>query len=292
MAQMNNDIYNKPNLADGGAPPQREWQPPKNAANSKALSKKLKKHEETIKNFKIEGISPEAPINMDRGMTDVCWLFIFMASMVAMLGVVGYGVSQGDFKKMAAPYDRHKRLCGFKNWNSPFDMTGYDVLYFHNLKGPTVEDILASGTCLKSCPTKDDLNQKWFTSNCKDMIIDEISQNECKIGDVAGLYESQRFGYICYPPPGSSSESDIVKSMDKMKTEFEGSKAGQELASIGKAIGPIIILLITGTLLAFSYIFAMSRCAKGMAYAAIGLLLIMLFGGGALLVLSGQKVGG
>jgi hypothetical protein len=29
-----------------------------------------------------------------------------------------------------------------------------------------------------------------------------------------------------------------------------------------------------------------------MAYAAIGLLLIMLFGGGALLVLSGQKVGG
>lgn len=56
------------------------------------------------------------------------------------------------------------------------------------------------------------------------------------------------------------------------------------MAAIGKCGVTIAILVFTGILLSFGFIWMMSRCARGMAYAGIALLLVMLFGGGAVLL--------
>lgn len=82
-------IYDKPNLADNynQAAQKKERKP----TGNKAFDKRMAKHAEAIDSFKIEGISNDAPIAMERPMTDVCWLFIFIGTMVAMAGIVAYG---------------------------------------------------------------------------------------------------------------------------------------------------------------------------------------------------------
>jgi len=54
--------------------------------------------------------------------------------------------------------------------------------------------------------------------------------------------------------------------------------------AIGKCSGTITILVFTGFGFSFAFIWMMSRFARGFAYTAITLLLLMLFGGGAVLI--------
>lgn len=53
----------------------------------------------------------------------------------------------------------------------------------------------------------------------------------------------------------------------------------------------IIIVVFTGIMLSFGFIYMMSKFAKEMAYCALAMLLLILFGGGAIMVLSGLSGG-
>ena len=91
-----NDIYNKPNLEDVAQVPaagNNADPPEKKSSGSKSYDKRLERHAENIQNFAVtdSGITAGAPMLMERGCTDIFWLFVFIATMVAMLGVVIFG---------------------------------------------------------------------------------------------------------------------------------------------------------------------------------------------------------
>jgi hypothetical protein len=124
--------------------------PPSNAepaepksTGSKTYDRKLKKHAEKIAGFKVtdSGITKQEPMLMERGCTDIFWLFIFAGTMLAMLGVTVFGFTQGDFDKMIAPYDQKGNLCGFPNpGKKGIDMTDYPKMYFKILDPTSLPD--------------------------------------------------------------------------------------------------------------------------------------------------------
>jgi len=98
--------------------------------------------------------------------------------MVAMAGILAFGFTKGDLKKMAAPYDQGASMCGFDATYGTTDMTDYGFLYFTNLITDnmddllSVDDIFSQGICVKSCPTQDDISMStsWFGANCKEYV--------------------------------------------------------------------------------------------------------------------------
>jgi len=105
------------------------------------------------------------------------------------------------------------------------------------------------------------------------------------------LYPSKAMGTICYPDGSGDEIAGLTTTIDKLKAELEESEAGKAAVVVGESVAPIIILIFTGTGLSIFYMYLMSVCAKEMAYCAIITLLVMLFGGGAIMVLGSMGSG-
>jgi len=87
----------------------------------------------------------------------------------------------------------------------------------------------------------------------------------------------------------SSANSGLDKdTMTKMKKKMADSEGGKFFIDIGKSWKALILLVLTGTMLSFFFIWLMANFARCLAITAIILLLIAFFGGGALCVLAGS----
>jgi hypothetical protein len=80
-------------VAEGGetAEPEKPRFKPKKSG-SKSLDRKLAKHGDAIAEFKMEVITKESPMFMDRPMTDKCWIYFYAVCMVATLAftIIGF----------------------------------------------------------------------------------------------------------------------------------------------------------------------------------------------------------
>lgn len=95
----------------------------------------------------------------NRECTDLICCLVFLAFIVGMVGVSGYGLVYGEPELMLTMWDADKKGCGY----SP-EVKDYPYLYFpivdikaarqnqNNLED-AVKELLRFGTCVKECPT-------------------------------------------------------------------------------------------------------------------------------------------
>jgi hypothetical protein len=79
------------------------------------------------------------------------------------------------------------------------------------------------------------------------------------------------------------------EAYEKLKKKMADSAPGQFFTDIGKSWKAILILVFTGTLLSFFFIWLMSYYARCMAIVSISLLLLAFIGGGGLCIFAGTQ---
>jgi hypothetical protein len=84
------------------------------------------------------------PIEDGRHCTDVFCLFLLVLSWVAMSGVGGYAILNGDYRLILYPLDYQGNVCGTDYGN---DMTDYPYLWYVNS--------YTGGVCVNECPSLD-----------------------------------------------------------------------------------------------------------------------------------------
>lgn len=72
----------------------------------------------------------------DRGCTDLLCCLIFMAFLVGMVGVSGYGYLKGDPYLLLTPWDADSNGCGYSN-----DTLDYPFLYFPSINASAVSEM-------------------------------------------------------------------------------------------------------------------------------------------------------
>lgn len=104
-------------------------------------------------------------------------------------------------------------------------MTDYPKLYFTDISGSNLDVVFGSGLCVKTCPGAEDLQDvRWFLKNCGSAEPERAAET-CSV-EAARQYASKEFGPICYPDPDVQHPPTVTDHVDKLKEEFEGSKAG------------------------------------------------------------------
>ena len=64
--------------------------------------------DEDIDAAKDEKNKSEVGVKMDRGYSDIPFCLVFIAAIVAMIGIGGWGISKGDPYKIVTPFDSQK----------------------------------------------------------------------------------------------------------------------------------------------------------------------------------------
>jgi hypothetical protein len=73
-------------------------------------------------------------------------LLIFLTFLASLVGCSIWGASQGD-GKIAAPYDKHGKFCGYD------EREAFPNLYWPTISG-VPKTVLNGGVCVKKCPAK------------------------------------------------------------------------------------------------------------------------------------------
>lgn len=103
------------------------------------------------------------PLSDDkRECTDIICCLVFLAFLVGMVGVSGYGLVYGDPKLFLTLWDADKRACGY-NTTADYPYLYYPIIDIESLKKmgkvndvsdvqKAARELLAYGTCVKECP--------------------------------------------------------------------------------------------------------------------------------------------
>jgi hypothetical protein len=79
---------------------------------------KQKRYREKAAKFSLreDANMAEAKMMENRGCTDICFLFVFLAFLGVMMGLFGYCISNGQIDKVLAPYDQNRHFCGYDGY--------------------------------------------------------------------------------------------------------------------------------------------------------------------------------
>ena len=99
------------------------------------------------------------PIN-NRGCTDILCLLVFVAFLVGMVGVAGYGYLYGDYQLLLTTFDSDGYGCGWNKTTKDYPFLYFPVVDLAKIQQaePTVTDmsqLLSYSTCVKECPSAD-----------------------------------------------------------------------------------------------------------------------------------------
>ena len=111
--------------------------------------RRAEKHRETIQSFSFQNESQCRTgyvDSADRSATDVCFLGVFMITVLAMIGLSAYGFMNGNAALLLAPTDASGKTCGNKADPMYVD---YPYLYFADLEA---DDISKVAICVSECP--------------------------------------------------------------------------------------------------------------------------------------------
>ena len=95
----------------------------------------------------------------DRSCTDIICCIVFLAFMVAMLGVSGFAISNGDPMNIIAPFDSVGNQCGKELQGLPENVTDFSEYKYKQftrlIEGSQDPTKLLNSICVKECPLKD-----------------------------------------------------------------------------------------------------------------------------------------
>jgi len=182
----------------------------------------------------------------DRGCTDCLCCAIFLAFIVATVGISAMGFKQGDPAKLLTPFDSDGNQCGVSA-----GYEDYPIKYFDSLPEP-------GAVCVSECP-------------------DALASVDCVVRegfDDCGraTYATERFMTLCLPDRESAA-AVAEELLTQIDSQTDASKYLAELsicypALIGMAFGTIVIAVV--------YIFLLKWLTKPILYTSM-LLIFVLF---------------
>ena len=97
---------------------------------------------------------------MDRGCTDILCCLVFIAFLVGMVGVSGYGLTYGDPYLLLTTWDYDGNGCGYNKTTKDYPYLYYPTIDYNSaLKAEpgltSPKEILKYGVCVKECPSGD-----------------------------------------------------------------------------------------------------------------------------------------
>lgn len=193
-----------------------------------------------------------------RSCTDICCCLIFLTFQIAVIAVAIYAFKNGDYRKIAQPFDPDHRPCGIDG------QANYPYIYFV-APSPTT---LYRTVCVEKCPATDT-----DTLNC--LINSEVKscdKNYYKV-DAAQqfiIYASTPFaGRVCVPK-STTLYAQISSSMqgDQVENAINDLKNTWMIISISALIAIII---------SFAFLCVLRMCAGVVVWSFIFVIIIGLF---------------
>lgn len=193
-----------------------------------------------------------APEN--RKCTDAFCGIFFWTTIVAMIGVSGYCIVQGNIETLIAPVDGERNICGVGAAND------YPYLFFEDADtSKNITNLFAKSVCVKECPTAANQDLDCFVTPTKQVC--HKSQ-----------YGSKPFGLLCFP-------NDATESFTENWNEFMDSDAGHFLNDVYRSWKSCVICLVLGVVYTVIFMYALAYCTTCLAFISIGCIEIMLLGG-------------
>jgi len=133
-------------------------------------------------------------------------------------------------------------------------------------------------------------NQKWWDDSCKDASKKGVEPGTfCPKAGAKTNYASQPLLKYCVPAWSSSDDSEKKTYYEHMKEKFFESEEGKVLQDATSTWKTNLILIVTGLIISFLFMWLMSKCARCLAMCGIAIMLLSFFGGGAACLFMGLK---
>lgn len=193
-------------------------------------------------------MSGKAGINRDRCCTDILCLGLFWAFLGAMCYATFYGFHNGQVNKLTAPIDGDLHFCGFDAGYEKFPkmmLTSFDP--------SKLTDILTSGVCLKTCPTKAD----------EDLVEDDTCKGNAKYRcDHHKTYETIDAFDFCLPKNKDALKPEEAKAYDYLINELKNSAAGSVFQDMYKSSTSMYVSMGLALVWSIAYIYILSMFAE------------------------------
>jgi hypothetical protein len=289
---------------------------PKNIKLSKQDEDDVRDYQAAMKNDKDK--LDKGPI-MERQCTDKLCCLLFVVFVVGFVGILSYGLANGDPDKLAISWDSDSRGCGYTA-----ETADYPFLYWPRAPTPElIENIgngdltevyqfLQDGTCVKTCPVADGKPIECMpttnmvgsssytladgTTSCAQLITAQflesigisLTEYQAKGLNTAGdnfafRYDTTPVGGFCMPDLESGFESlkEAGESLVQyLYSDILGDYGTNAMADIFAA--QLVIFSSAVTALIFGYIFLMIiRCIGGfIIYVCIAMVILGTIAGG------------
>ena len=227
--------------------------------------RQMAKYGADAQNFTVAGNSEiKDGCVKERGCKDVFCLVIFLAAVVAMIGVGVHGLLHGNIGKYTAPLDSKNNFCGYSK-----GVEAYPYMYFKNLLGSPSE-ILGSGVCVKACPATAGASLSCPTAEA------------AACAKIKDSHKSYAAGYFCVPSLASlrATHSPAYETWRAMLKEMlTKNPTGHKIYDLYLSSRAIYISIGMAVVYCLGYIYLMSLFAEYIAWAMIGLTQVGLLAG-------------
>lgn len=204
-------------------------------------------------------------INQDRQCTDFLCLMVFGAFLMAMLGITGYTIKEGNVNQMIAPVDMNLNFCGFG------DRADYQKLYFAYEGTMDAVNFLNRGICMKACPAQGaEISLEASNVHPDDKAYVE-GYNTYYSGNDGGAYKSKSVIDYCIPTPTAFKEQrpDDVSAVETALKAMTQSGPGVYLNDLYLSSTSIFYSMGTAFALCIAYIYLMSIFAEYLAWGLV-----------------------
>ena len=181
----------------------------------------------------------EGPVK-NRRCTDICFGFLFLFFLFAMVMVGSYGYSKGDPTLILYPFDSSGNQCG----NSDYSTENYPYIYFSN-----PDDQERYNVCVEECPTENSQSIACFANtwvhSCEDgnVTYTDLANETHEVPVLKTVNFLQR---LCLPVDDSKSGLILEKIKSAKFTTFGADFVrGWEvvLITVGIAVGISLVFL-------------------------------------------------
>lgn len=230
------------------------------------------KYDDDVNNFST-GLTEG--IKRDRSCTDILCLVIFWAFVGSMVFLTSYGLKNGQYDRLMAPLDKDNNFCGFTNPDGA-DMTGYPKLILTSYVSSNPIDILKSGVCVKTCPSKADAAEGSTFEWKKGVNCNGGSDNSC---DIHSKYPTLNNPLdICIPVNTDAFTDEEKIGFKAMVDYFKNTAAGQVLNDMYLSSTSMYISFVTALVWSIVYIYILSLFAETLAWCCVCLIQLGLIG--------------
>ena len=133
-------------------------------------------------------------------------------------------------------------------------------------------------------------DQGWWTNNCRDASpVDADDGTKCPKATTSTNYKSSALLKYCIPSWSNSADAKEKTYYENLKTKFFESEAGKVVINMTSTWKTNIVLIFTGLIVAFLFMWLMSKCARCLALFGIAIMLLCFLGGGAACIFLGLK---